>query len=362
LIEEPAAMSDFEVDYDKKTRSVEVSCGNVLEDIRKSGKDVLKLNPLQAYVEVPIDHDVSDVKGIIHQVERRAEAIAKEIVKEVNELVATLRKLQKEEEQGNKKAADQAEKLVKDGEKSVKKWADGFGAQIRKVVQEEVSEQVKGKLQLRSTSRTVFRGMELNEDAFEGGEGSEALSFVGDLAKTLTGAGKEAAKLTVQEKDLRRDLAMEIGRVKELIDKARGDKRDYDLREFAKANTKDVRSMESAVSKYMEFLTSFQDKLEEAKKTWQKLDNLIDKDEKLEKDKELNKHSDAYWDALTTVLANLAGKIEATKEAQRLFKDDYKDGSAWKNVIVRYEAQKGATKSGKAMQDSGAALEKLAKG
>src|SRR4029434_8876917 len=114
---EPATMSDYEVSYDKKTKLVTVECSNVFEDIRKGCKYVLILNALQAYAEVPLDTELTDAKGVEKAVVKKLDTGTKSLLKDMEDLFASLRKLQKEEENGNKKAADDAEKLVKDQEK-----------------------------------------------------------------------------------------------------------------------------------------------------------------------------------------------------------------------------------------------------
>src|SRR5262245_7885590 len=161
---------EYTVEHDKKGNFVSVDCPNVFDGIRKGCKDVLVLNALIAHAEVPLDAEVSNMKAILEAVETRLEKNSKELLKDMNDLIESLRKLQKEEQQGNMKASGEAEKLVKDQEKAVKKWADTFGAQVRKAVQEECNEQAEKKTQLRSASRTIFRGMELDDDAFEEAE------------------------------------------------------------------------------------------------------------------------------------------------------------------------------------------------
>src|SRR5262249_54099530 len=186
-------MSDYEVEYEKKEQLISADCSNVFDDIHKDCEDVLELKPLIAHAEVHLDEEISNEKGLEEEVQKKLDTYTKDLLKDMKELIDSLRKLQKEEEQGNKKASDEAEKLVKDQEKAVKKWADTFGAQFRKAVQEEYKEQTDDKKNLRSTSRTIFRGMELNEDAFEGGT-SKVSAFVGEFGKGLAGVGGEAFK------------------------------------------------------------------------------------------------------------------------------------------------------------------------
>ncbi len=351
-------MADFDVSYEEKSKKMIVECPNVFDGLRKGCKDVLLLNALQAYVEIPIDDGLSDGKSVAEAVKGKLQDTKKSVIKEVDDLIESLRKLQKEEKQGNKKAATEGEKLVKDAEKSIKKWAGEFGAEVRKVVQKEA----KSKEKLRSASRTNFRGMELSDEAFDGSaEGSEPPAYVGELAKSLSALGKEAHKLSEQEKDTRRDLALEIERVQKLVEQARAGKKDFDIQEFLKANSKEGRPLELSAGKYIDFLVAFKEKLEEASDKRSRLDKLVDKDKKLSEDKSLGKLIDEYGAKSKIVEGTLPEKKTAAEQAKRLFKDDYGDGSGWKKLIADLGRFKGAAKSAGAMKDSGADLEKALK-
>ena len=381
-------MSDYEVSYEKKDKVISVDCFNVFDDIRKGCKDVLVLNALQAHAEVPIDTELSDSKGIEKAVETKLKKNTDSLIKEMKDLFESLRKLQKEEEQGNKKAATEAEKLVKDQEKVVKKWADTFGAQVRKAVQEEYNEQAEKKTQLRSTSRTIFRGMELADDAFEGGD-SEVSPFVAEFGKALAGVGTEASKLSNDEKDTRLGLAESVKQLRATLDKyaaqvaetvnkkveeevkkgvkeedakKRAGKAEIDLALWARNNAKEVSKMEQSKEKYEDFLKDFERKLTDVDTQLDKLEKLMGQEKALQDNKELPSEIKAFKQARDTIVGTFEGKRKAASLVDRLFTDDYSNGATFVAAFRALENQKGTTKSGKAMQDAGRAIEKITKG
>ena len=352
-------MSDFEVSYeDGKQQQINIECRSLFGDLAKKLDDVLDINLLQVYVEVPLESKLSDEKKMIAAIKKRAESAGNEVRKDVEDLAASLRKLQKEEEHGNKKAASEGEKLVKATEKTVKKWAGDLGGALRKAVQEAVG----SRANLRSVSRTIFRGMELSEDAFDGSaEEAETPGYVVDLAKALAAAGKEVFKLTTQEKEQRKELALKIEKVQQLADKASAGKNDFDIKEFYKTNAEHTRPLEVAALKYVDFLAELGAKLEETQEKYAKLDNLIEKNEKLDSNKAVNEEFDEYGKSKRIVTDSLKDKTQCAARAKRLFKEDYKSAE-WRGLASELAALKGAAKSGKLMQDCGSALEKKLKG
>ena len=360
-------MSDYEVSYDKKDKVVSVDCFNVFDGIRKGCKDVLVLNALQAHAEVPLDTELSDAKGVEDAVGKKLKKNTDSLIKDMKDLIDSLRKLQKEEQQGNKKAAGEADKLVKDQEKAVKKWADTFGAQVRKAVQEEYNEQAETKTQLRSTSRTVFRGMELADDAFEEDSG-EISAFVGEFGKALVGVGNEAFKLSNDEKDTRLGLAESVKQLRAALDKyveeavKKGGKAELDIALWAKNNVKEVHKMEQSKEKYVDFLKEFERKLTGADEQLGKLEKLMGQEKALKDNKDLVSEIKAFKDSRDTIVGTFEGKLKAASLVNRLFSDDYSKGATFVAAFRALEAQKGTTKSGKAMQDAGRAIEKITKG
>jgi hypothetical protein len=360
-------MSGFEVTYDKKAKKVVVECPNVFDDVRKGCKDVLFLNALQAYVEVPLDEELSDGKGVEKAVEKKLESINKELHKEVEELVATLRKLQKEEQQGNKKAAAEADKLVKEREKAVKKWADTFGVQVRKAVQEEYIEQTKSKTQLRSIGRTHFRGMELADKAFKEDRGAAVSEFVGEFGKGLAAVGSEAFKLSNDEKDARLSLADSVKQLKATLDKyaedntKKGGKPDLDIALWAKNHAKEVHQMEQAKDKYVDLIKEFERKLTATDSQLDKLDKLIGQEKSLKDSKDLVKEVKAFKTGRETIAGTFEAKLKAASLVDRLFSDDYSKGATFVAAYRALEAQNGTAKSGKSMQEAGREIEKMTK-
>src|SRR5215207_6816373 len=187
----------WDIEFSEKEKDVVVNHPNILEKQRKDYKGLLVIKVFQVYVEVPIDNPPPKTQYLVKAAQDAAEGLEEIAVSGVDALAKEVKDLQKEEKLGNKKAAETAKKLVEKVEKSLKNLADEFGADIRKSVQKALIGGNKQKLM--SSSRTIFRGMELDEDAFDEDVGGEIPSFFGDIVKQLVAAGSEASKLSSDE-------------------------------------------------------------------------------------------------------------------------------------------------------------------
>ena len=132
-------------------------------------------------------------------------------------------------------------------EKKLEKLAGEFGMNARITVEKWLTKQNRGaKVKGRSASRTVVRGLELNEDFFSQKAASEQSEpYFGKLAQGLAASGKEIAKLSIEERSLAWILGGEIGEVQKLVEAKRTGKTKFDISEFAKENSKDARSLET---------------------------------------------------------------------------------------------------------------------
>jgi len=356
-------MAEFEVSYDAKAKNVTVAHANVFDAVRKGYKDVLKVNPFQVMVEVAMETALSDQDEVEAVARKAAEGTEKEVLKELEDAAKLLRKLQEEEKKGNKKAATEADKEVKKAEKELKKYAMEFGIEIRKAVQKEYARQSSTKAQLRSVNRTVFRGMELNEDAFEcEAESSEALGDISQLAAKLATSGKEIGKMTQKEKELRRELASEVERVYQITESKRGKSRDFDIQEFAKQNPKDAKSLEGLANSYYVFVLEMDNACDESMKYFVGIQKIVDKSDKLQDDKNLVKAMNEYGGGHKIVADMMQDYFSAAENAKNLLTDSYGKGDDWKKSVADLNGLKGCTKSGKAIQDGASDLAKLAKG
>jgi hypothetical protein len=356
-------MADFEAKYDAKAKNVTVSHANLFESVRKGYKDVLKVNPFQVLVEVAMETSVSDKDKLEEEAKKGAKGVEKDVLKELDDAANLLRKLQADEKKGNTKAATEADKAAKKAEKELKKYAAEFGIDVRKAVQKEYARQSGAKAQLRSINRTVFRGMELNEDAFEcEAESSEALGDISQLAVKLATSGKEIAKLTQKEKELRRELASEVERVYQITESKRGKSGDFDIQEFAKQNPKDAKSLEGLANSYYVFVLEMDNACDDSLKYFGGIQKFVDKSDKLQDDKKLVKAMNEYGGGRKIVAEMLQDYYGAAENAKNLLTDSYGKGEDWKKLIANLNGLKGCTKSGKAMQDGASEIATLAKG
>jgi hypothetical protein len=348
----------WDVEFSQKENDIVVDHNHILEEQKKAYKGLLVIKVFQVHVEVPIHNPPPKTQLLVAAAKGAAEALQARAVKEVDDLAKELKDLQKEEKLGNAKAADTAQKLVEKAEKSLKNLADEFGGEIRKATQKALIGNTKQKLS--STSRSMFRGLELDEDAFEGDVGGEVPSFFGDIVKSLVAAANEAAKLSGEEGDLRLALAAGIKDTQAAIVKQYGSK-EVDLSLYAKNNAKEVQKIAQLQDKYVDFLKTFEGKLDTALKALDKLEKLSSKESGLKDNKDVKTEYSDYRGAADTILKTFAGKQKAASLADRLFSDDWRSGATFVAASKELEKQPTTLKSGKNMQEAAKALEKLAK-
>jgi hypothetical protein len=354
-------MAKWEIEFDLKQGDVLVDHPNMLEDQRKSYKEWLVIKVFQVHVEVGVRSPPPKTAGLVAAAKQAAENLQDVAIKDIDALVKELKDLQKEEQQGNKKAAETGKKLVEKVEKNLKNMCDEFGGIVRKAVQKAL---LNSKEKLSSTSRTMFRGMELSESCFEEDIAGEIPDFFGDIVKTLVTAGTEAAKLSSDEVDTRLALATAIKDKKAAIEKIiqPGKEETFDLALWAKNNPKEPTAMAQQKTKYVDFLTSFGDKLDTALKSLDKLEKLSGKEEALKTNKSIGKEYDEYRAAADAIQKSFAAKIKAATLVDRLFGDDWRRGATFVTAYRELEKQSSTVKDGRDMQDAGKALEKLGKG
>jgi hypothetical protein len=352
-------MAKWDIEFSKEN-DVLVDHDNMLEAQRKEYKELLVIKVFQVHVEVPVNKPPPKTTLLVAAAKQAAENLQDIAIKDIDALAKELLDLQKEEKQGNTKAADTGKKLTEKVDKNLKNMADEFGGVIRKAVQKAL---INSKEKLSSSSRTVFRGMELAETAFEEDIADEIPDFFGDIVKTLVAAGTEAAKLSSDEIDARLALSGAIKDKKAAIEKIiqPGKEKTFDLQLWAKVNPKDVNAMAQQKDKYLDFLKSFEDKLDKALKALDKLEKLSNKEEALKSNKSVGKEYDEYRAAAGDIQKSFAAKIKAATLADRLFGDDWSSGATFVAAYRELEKQSSTVKDGKAMQEAGKTLEKLGK-
>jgi len=358
-------MKDFDLEYDVRAHAFTISHTNILKEEAKTYADTLVIKQFQISVQISVDKDVrvANPDSVEQDMQEVGDEFVANVRQEIADLDGKIQKLKKEEDAGNTGAAAEAEKIVKAAKKKLEKMAAELGADVRAAVEENLTKQNRGaKVKGRSASRTVLRDLDLDEDFFEQKAKSEQSDpYFGKLAQGLSASGKEIAKQTLDEKSLRSALGDEILKVQKIVETKRTAKTEVDIRQFAKDNSKEARGLEGQAQKYIDFVNAMNDKLDAAAKTLENFEKLIDQAENLDDQKEIEKAFDNYQEALATIQSTIDGKLEAGKQALRLFKDDYKDGSSWTSLEGELDSLKAAAKSGAKMQESGATLAKLSK-
>jgi hypothetical protein len=165
----------------------------------------------------------------------------------------------------------------------------------------------------------------------------------------------------LEENNLRKDLSDEVIRLHKIVEAARGNNSKFDIRAFAQSNTAETRKLEGMAVKYVEFVTGMDEKLDALQKTFGNFEKLVKGAESLGDKKLIEKHVEEYDDALAKVKGTISEKLDAGRSAQRLLKDTYDDRQAWPDLAEYLKGRKAAAKSGARLQESGAALAKLAK-
>jgi len=335
---------------------------NILADQRKDYKGMLVIKVFQVYVEVAVDNPPPKTHLLVAAAKETAEELQRIAIQDIDALAKEVADLQGEEKLGNKKAAETAKKLVEKVDKALKKLADEFGLEIRKAVQKAL---IGKKEKLRSSSRSVFRGVTLDEDAFDEDVATEVPSFFDDTVKQLAAAGKEAYKLSGEEADNRQALIQSIKGQMEAIDKSieasvsKGGKGKFDMELYVKENSKDLHKLSQSKQKYVDFVKDFDDKLEKTIKELDKVEKLSDKDQCLKDNKLVGREYGDYRKAAETIRNTFDGKLKAADQVDDLFTKEWKNGAAFMAAQKSLENQPSTMKSGKAMEDSGKELEKL---
>src|SRR6478736_2435609 len=192
-------MKDFELEYDVKVNAFSINHTNILKQEAKDYEETLDIKPFQVAVQVALDKDVrvANPDAVEQDMQEVADELIDEVRQEIVDLDGKLQKLKKEEDAGNKTAAAEGDKAVKATKKKLEKLANEFGSKIRVVVEKTLTSQNRGaKVKGRSASRSVFRGIELDDDFFSEESGSEQSEpYFGKLAQGLAASGKEIAKL-----------------------------------------------------------------------------------------------------------------------------------------------------------------------
>ncbi|ADB16513.1 hypothetical protein Psta_1839 [Pirellula staleyi DSM 6068] len=353
--------SSTKVKFDKKG-NLSVENGNLLESARKDFKECLKINAFIVSVEVPMDEKVTNEKEIIEQVTEGLDEIERQLYDFLKDLNERVEKLLKEEKAGKKTAADEAKKAVDQTEKKIKDVADELGVFVRKTVQKEVSRQLGGKkLQLRSTSRNTFRGVDLQKFIFEGGSSdAENSPFFLEVGKTMSTMGKEIFKKAAEEKTQRGEIVGELNTYVAKFAEAKKANTALTMSEFYKANAKLVKSVEDSGKKYSDFLAAYKDAIEKIEAEFAKLETLIKSDDELKKDSNVKKITKSFTDAAKTIVEIVDPRTKMITSTMKTLKSAVVY-STISDQASDLEKLKGVTKSAKAIEEAGKEFEAMGK-
>ncbi len=134
-------MSDFKIDADKKGETLYVEHDNLLGEVKKRPdvKNLIKIKGFPASVEVSFAKPVDNPKKLFSAAEKAAAEFEKKVLETFESLVADVTQLQEDEKKkGDAKAADKADKRLKQATKDLKSLAGEFGTRIRKAVEREL--------------------------------------------------------------------------------------------------------------------------------------------------------------------------------------------------------------------------------
>jgi len=188
--------------------------------------------------------------------QKEANRLETEMLKQIDDLVKELKKLQEEDKRGNDKAGDLAEKKVKSVSDEIDDSLPEFGPHIRKAIEKAMGKKLPG------ASKTVasggFRGIKLLAKFEHGGASAEIVKDFQDAAKMLDQAGEKAVAESKAEKKAVDALEEKID---DKIDEAVKAEKEKDgqfvdkLREKVRDMSKDCDSYVERVKDFQEFLT-----------------------------------------------------------------------------------------------------------
>jgi hypothetical protein len=360
-------MSDFKIDADKKGETLYVEHDNLLGEVKKRPdvKNLIKIKGFPASVEVSFAKPVDNPKKLFGAAEKAAAEFEKKVLETFESLVADVTQLQEDEKKkGDAKAADKADKRLKQATKDLKSLAGEFGTRIRKAVERELKALKEKDGKAVTASRTIFRGMELADDAFQGSvsddDDEELDPSVAGYTKALVKIAGDTEGLTKEETKLRAALIDALSDANGQVAKSAG-KGNVDLEEFAKANPKVVKSVAAAAADYSGVADTI---LKLFKKVDKPLEGLIKQSSKDEKLADNRKFMQALEDVhesrneIESVVYELNNEAES---CESLFDGDHNGGKPFDELIKLLKKLDSTDTFGKEMARAAADLEKSVK-
>ena len=193
-------MADTKVKFKKDLLSVENS--DLIRAARTpAAKPLLQIAPFCIFTEFNLSGVKTDMALEIKLVKAARDAaddIQKELLKQLKQLVDDLTVLSKQDQQGNEKAGESAEKRVKTVQDDLEEALVDFGSNVR----ESLKKIVKFSSGVKSVSRGHFRGLKILY-AFKGGQKAAFTEAYAETAKEFDKLGDEALSSTRGEENQR---------------------------------------------------------------------------------------------------------------------------------------------------------------
>jgi hypothetical protein len=304
-----------------------VECSDLLKNAKNASdcKKLLKVSPFMIRMEMQLDRlelDVDEKIQVTKAAQAEADKVQQEIEKELNDLVKTVLKLQKEDAAGNSKAESEAEKQIEASHKKIESQLPQFGRRIRKAIEAGLkSKGRKHKMDssVKSSATGSFKEIVLIAD-FQSGSDSEFQSAFSDAAKNLDELIKEAVKYGDEEEKRRTSLIRSLSdelediadyKKKDTAKESSSSKDEYDSKNL---RTK-ARSMESNFGQYVQ---NFEEYKKVVDKAAQEFDRQVIKLGKSadNKEKSLLKQTK---DKLTKLQRDIAKLISATSRVKKQY-------------------------------------------
>src|SRR5262245_17345354 len=114
-------MKEYSVEYDAKPNSFNAEHTNVLKDVAKELEKSLERKQYEVAVQVSLEQGVSVSKAepVVKEAKAAAKVLGDKVREEITTLASKLQKLKKDEDAGDKRAAESGQKETKATKKKI---------------------------------------------------------------------------------------------------------------------------------------------------------------------------------------------------------------------------------------------------
>jgi len=365
-------MGGFDCSVDKRNESIAVEHGNLLGEYKKRPevKPLLVIKPFPFQVEISFGKALDSAREVLPAAEKAAEKFHCDVLDVLDRLVRELTDLQAAEKKGDAKAADKASKAVKKAEKELKSLAGTASTVIRKAVERELKA-LKSPVKAIAVSRTIARGLELRDDAFEGAAEDDEDEDEDEIDPSLAGLAKAVGKQTDEIESLvkdesraRKDLVKALAGAKNKLLKLGSGSKELRLEDVLKQHPKLSQPVEDATGDYLDVLKGLARQLDKLDKPIKKLEKLTAKDNKLG-DNKANVETVIAVDKSRLALLKSLDEIERDVRFrcdESLFRGDFDRGKPLDAAVKLVEGQPDLAATAKELVRAAGELAKIAKG